>query len=108
MTVTIRNAEPHDIDLIHGFILALAEYEKLAHEVRADREVLARHLFGPRPMAEVLIAEREGDAIGFALFSSTISPRSRGVRASISKTSSSIRRRAAVALAKRCWPPSLA
>ncbi|CAH0348480.1 MAG: GNAT family N-acetyltransferase [Sphingobium sp.] len=68
MTVTIRNAEPHDIDLIHGFILALAEYEKLAHEVRADREVLARHLFGPRPMAEVLIAQQNDKPVGFALF----------------------------------------
>lgn len=68
MTVTIRNAEPQDIGLIHGFILALAEYEKLSHEVRADRDVLARHLFGPRPMAEVLIAERDGSGIGFALF----------------------------------------
>ncbi len=68
MTVTIRNAEPHDIDLIYGFILALAEYEKLAHEVRADREVLARHLFGPRPMAEVLIAQQNDKPVGFALF----------------------------------------
>ncbi|AUW56939.1 N-acetyltransferase [Sphingobium sp. SCG-1] len=68
MTVTIRNAEPQDIGLIHSFILALAEYEKLLHEVRADRDVLARHLFGARPMAEVLIAERDGTGIGFALF----------------------------------------
>jgi GNAT superfamily N-acetyltransferase len=68
LTVTIRNAEPHDIDLIYGFILALAEYEKLAHEVRADREVLARHLFGPRPMAEVLIAQQNDKPVGFALF----------------------------------------
>lgn len=68
MTVTIRNAEPQDIDLILGFILALAEYEKLAHEVRADRDVLARHLFGPRPMAEVLIAQQDDKPVGFALF----------------------------------------
>ncbi|MDX3909199.1 MAG: GNAT family N-acetyltransferase [Sphingobium sp.] len=68
MTVTIRHAVPHDIDLIHGFILALAEYEKLSHAVRADRDVLSRHLFGSRPMAEVLIAERNGAGIGFALF----------------------------------------
>lgn len=68
MTVTIRNAVPQDIDLIHAFILGLAEYEKLADEVRTDKEVLARHLFGARPMAEVLIAERDGTGIGFALF----------------------------------------
>ncbi|MBN8830367.1 MAG: GNAT family N-acetyltransferase [Sphingomonadales bacterium] len=68
MTLTIRDAVPEDIDLIHGFILALADYERLHHEVRADKAALARHLFGPRPMAEVLIAELDGAAIGFALF----------------------------------------
>lgn len=68
MTIAIRPANPADIDLIHRFILALAEYEKLAHEVRADKAALERHLFGARPMAEVLIAEHEGAPVGFALF----------------------------------------
>ena len=68
MSVTIREAVSSDIATIHGFILALAEYEKLSHEVKADRASLDRYLFGPRPMAEVLIAENEGRAIGFALF----------------------------------------
>jgi GNAT superfamily N-acetyltransferase len=57
-----------DIDIILQFIRALADYEKLSHAVRADRDVLAGHLFGPRPIAEVLIAEHEGAPIGFALF----------------------------------------
>ncbi|WP_313802800.1 GNAT family N-acetyltransferase [Sphingobium sp.] len=68
MSVTIREAVPADIGAIHGFILALADYEKLSHEVKADRASLEKYLFGPRPMAEVLIAEHEGRAIGFALF----------------------------------------
>lgn len=68
MSLTIRFAEPGDIGTIHDFILALADYEKLAHEVRTDRATLERHLFGARPMAEVLIAESGGAAIGFALF----------------------------------------
>ncbi len=66
--VIIRDAQSTDIDTIANFILALADYEKLAHEVKADRETLARYLFGPRPMAEVLIAEHDGAPIGFALF----------------------------------------
>jgi len=66
--LTIREAAPDDIDLIIGFIRALAEFEHLAHEVRTDRDVLARHLFGSRPMAEVLIAELDGAPVGFALF----------------------------------------
>lgn len=68
MTIAIREATPDDIDTIHGFILALAAYEKLSHAVRVDRATLDRHLFGPRPMAEVLIAERDAVAVGFALF----------------------------------------
>jgi GNAT superfamily N-acetyltransferase len=68
MTVTIRDAAPYDIGVIHDFILALADYEKLRHEVRADRANLNKYLFGSRPMAEVLIAEQGGRAIGFALF----------------------------------------
>lgn len=67
-TIFIRAAEPGDIDTILQFIRDLAAYEKLAHAVNTDRDTLARYLFGTRPMAEVLIAERQGDAIGFALF----------------------------------------
>ncbi|MDQ8756706.1 GNAT family N-acetyltransferase [Sphingosinicella sp. LHD-64] len=72
-TFSIREAVPADLDLVHGFILALADYEKLAHEVRADRATLAAHLFGDRPKAEVLIAEADGAPVGFALFFHTFS-----------------------------------
>jgi GNAT superfamily N-acetyltransferase len=66
--VSIRAAVPADLGLIHAFILALADYERLGHEVRANREALGLHLFGPRPAAEVLIAEVEDEPVGFALF----------------------------------------
>ncbi|QGP79606.1 GNAT family N-acetyltransferase [Sphingobium sp. CAP-1] len=66
--IVIRNAVADDLDAIIAFIRALADYERLSHEVKADRATLARYLFGPRPMAEVLIAEQDGAAIGFALF----------------------------------------
>ncbi len=68
MNVVIRQAISDDLDLIIGFIRGLADYERLADDVRLDRDVLKRHLFGPRPMAEVLIAELDGRAVGFALF----------------------------------------
>ena len=68
MTISIRDAVPGDIDLIFRFICDLADYEKLRHEVRADPEGLARHLFGARPMADALIAEVDGVAQGFTLF----------------------------------------
>ena len=68
MSIIIRDAVADDIDVIQDFIRALADYERLSHEVKADRETLARYLFGPRPMAEVLIAEHQGAPVGFALF----------------------------------------
>ncbi|HAF40298.1 MAG TPA: N-acetyltransferase [Sphingobium sp.] len=68
MSIIIRDAVADDIDVIQDFIRALADYERLSHEVKADRETLARYLFGPRPMAEVLITEHQGAPVGFALF----------------------------------------
>lgn len=68
MTPTIRPATADDVPLIARLIRALAEYEKLAHEVRFDEAVLREKLFGPRPFAEVIIGEVDGVAQGFALF----------------------------------------
>lgn len=68
MALSIRAATPGDLPLIAELIRALAEYEKLAHEVRFDEAVLGEKLFGPRPYAEVLIGEVDGAPMGFALF----------------------------------------
>jgi GNAT superfamily N-acetyltransferase len=68
MTISIRAATRDDLDLIFRFICDLAEYERLRDEVHADVETLGVHLFGPHPMAEVLIGEIEGEPRGFALF----------------------------------------
>ena len=68
MKLSIRPASATDIPLIAQFIRDLAEYERLAHEVRFDEAVLEAKLFGPRPFAEVLIGEIDGVAQGFALF----------------------------------------
>jgi len=68
LSLSIRSATSADISLIGQFIRDLAEYEKLAHEVRFDEAVMAQKLFGPRPFAEVLIGEIDGTPQGFALF----------------------------------------
>lgn len=68
MTVAVRPATRADLPLIASLIRALADYEKLAHEVRFDEAVLADKLFGPRPYAEVVIGEVGGTPQGFALF----------------------------------------
>ena len=64
----IRAADRSDAPLILAFIRELAAYEKLAEDVVATEETLAATLFGPHPAAEVLIAELDGAAVGFALF----------------------------------------
>ena len=64
----IRSARPDDVREIHRLIRALAEYEKLAHEVVGTEGALRETLFGARPAAEVLLAEEQGRPIGLALF----------------------------------------
>ncbi len=54
-------------------IKALAEYEKLSHIVTATEEQIRDTLFGAKPAAEVLLAERNGEWVGFALFFPTYS-----------------------------------
>ncbi|MCC7363329.1 MAG: GNAT family N-acetyltransferase [Dehalococcoidia bacterium] len=67
--MAIRPAVAADLDTIIALIRALAEYEREPDAVRLDPELLREHLFGPRPYAEVLIAETEaGATAGFALF----------------------------------------
>jgi GNAT superfamily N-acetyltransferase len=68
MTLSIRPATPADLPLIAQFIRDLADYEKLAHEVRFDEAVMGEKLFGTRPYAEVIIGEIDGAPQGFALF----------------------------------------
>jgi GNAT superfamily N-acetyltransferase len=68
MTLSIRPATSDDLPLIAQFIRDLADYERLAHEVRFDEAELGERLFGARPYAEVLIGEVDGVAEGFALF----------------------------------------
>ena len=68
MTLTIRPATVADLPLIAQLIRDLADYERLASEVRFDEAVLGEKLFGARPYAEVLIGELDGEPQGFALF----------------------------------------
>ena len=64
----IRPATPADVPTIARLIRGLAEYERLADRVVLREEELREHLFGPRPYAEVLLAEDGGAVVGFALF----------------------------------------
>ncbi len=73
--MNLRPARPEDVPLILGFIRALADYEKLSHEVEATEERLRRTLFPPegRPAAECLLAFVGEEAVGFAIYFTTYS-----------------------------------
>jgi GNAT superfamily N-acetyltransferase len=68
MSLIIRPATPSDSSLIFALIGELAEYEKLAHEVKANDADIADILFGRSPRAFCDIAELDGAAVGFALW----------------------------------------
>ena len=64
---TFRPAVPGDEELILSFIRALADYEHMSDQVVATPEILREWLF-EKKTAEVIFAEAEGKAVGYALF----------------------------------------
>ena len=64
----IAPADESDVPTILGFIRKLAEYEKLSHLVVATEANIREHVFGPNPVAEVLLAYWDGEPVGFALY----------------------------------------
>ena len=66
--IEIRKAGPRDVPSIFSFIRKLAEYEQLSHKMAATEEDLHDALFGPRPLIEALIADLDGEPVGFALY----------------------------------------
>jgi len=66
--ISLRLAQKQDVPAILAFIQGLAEYEKLSDQVVATEEKLTQTLFGEQRFAEVVIAEYQHQAAGFALF----------------------------------------
>jgi GNAT superfamily N-acetyltransferase len=66
--VTIRPATPDDVATILRFVRELADYEREPDAVEATEQMLATALFGERPAAEAVIAEIDGEPVGFAIF----------------------------------------
>jgi GNAT superfamily N-acetyltransferase len=71
--VLVRAASAEDVPQLLALFGALADYEQLRDELYADEERLHEALFGEQPAASALIAERGGEAVGYALFFSTFS-----------------------------------
>jgi GNAT superfamily N-acetyltransferase len=66
--VILRPARKNDVAAIFNLIKALAEYEKLSDMVTGNIEDLTNHLFGERPLIDVIVAELEGKLVGYTLF----------------------------------------
>jgi GNAT superfamily N-acetyltransferase len=64
----IRSATPADIPVIRQLIVDLAVYEREPDAVKASEADLHTALFGDRPLAEAVLAEVDGTAVGVALF----------------------------------------
>jgi GNAT superfamily N-acetyltransferase len=65
---SIRPARSEDAEILVNLVRELAVYEKLQERARATGDDFRRHLFGPHPAAEAVLAEVEGEAAGFALW----------------------------------------
>ena len=63
-----RFASRDDIAVILTLVRELAEFEKLLEQVAADEATLGEQLFGSRRVAEVVLAELDGETVGFAVF----------------------------------------
>ena len=70
--IRIRAARRDDADLIFGLIHELAEYEKLADQIRGDARLLEESLFD-REAADALIVESDREVAGYAIFFTTFS-----------------------------------
>ena len=71
--VRVRPATVDDVPRLLALFGALADYEQLRDELHATEPQLREALFGPRPAAEALIAERDTESVGYALFFPTFS-----------------------------------
>ena len=67
--VQIRRAAEADVPLVDEFIRKLAEYGDISDEVHATEADVRAALFGPKPVAEALLAFVGNQPAGFALYS---------------------------------------
>jgi GNAT superfamily N-acetyltransferase len=66
--IRMQPATERDLPLVLEFIRALAEYERLSHEVTATEDLLRHWMFGPNKVAEAVIAYDGDEPVGFALY----------------------------------------
>lgn len=68
MNTVIRDAKEKDAASIHAMVVALARHIGKADLVTSSPESIRRNGFGDNPAFEALVADRDGEAVGLALF----------------------------------------
>lgn len=71
--IEIRPVVPDDIPVLLEMIKELAEFEHLSDQVVATEADYQESLFGESPAVEALIAKKNSEAVGYAIFFSTFS-----------------------------------
>jgi diamine N-acetyltransferase len=66
--LSIRPATKDDAALVTAMIREFAEFEHLEHEVNTTAEDLLRDGFGPQPKFRAVIAQWDGEPVGYAVF----------------------------------------
>jgi GNAT superfamily N-acetyltransferase len=66
--ITVRFATADDVGLLLRLIRELAAFERAPDAVVASEADLRRHGFGPEPQFEAILAFRDGEPAGAALF----------------------------------------
>ena len=64
--LSIRPATIDDAALLTSMIRELAEFEHLAHEMSTTEQDLVREGFGPHPKFRAVIAQWDGEPVGYA------------------------------------------
>jgi len=71
--MTVRDATRADVHAIHALVCDLAEYEQLSDAVVSEPAMFEQALFGDDAVAHALVAEDDGEVVGFALWFPTFS-----------------------------------
>jgi len=64
----VREARKSDVERIRQLIHELATYERAADQVKVTSDQLRRALFAAQPAVYALVAEADGEVVGFALY----------------------------------------
>jgi GNAT superfamily N-acetyltransferase len=64
----LRPSVPEDISVLFGLLQGKADFDQKLHTLTGNPDTLKEHLFGKETYIEAILAESDGQAVGFATF----------------------------------------